>query len=76
MLAARGKLWSQAIEVHGAHGMLKGFPFQLAGEPLRIDADAPGIGADTVAVLAEVGGYTAEEIAALCASGAAETAPG
>jgi formyl-CoA transferase len=76
MLATRGKLWSRAIEVHGAHGMLKGFPFQLAGEPLRIDADAPGIGADTVAVLAEVGGYTAEEIAALCASGAAETAPG
>lgn len=74
MLAARGKLWSQAIEMHAAYGMLKGFPFQLAGTPLRIESDGPEIGADTAAVLAEVGGYTPEEIAALCASGAAEVA--
>jgi crotonobetainyl-CoA:carnitine CoA-transferase CaiB-like acyl-CoA transferase len=72
MLAARGRLWSRAIAVDQHFGPLKGFPFQLDGAPLHIAADAPDIGADTAAVLAEVGGYSADEIATLLASGVAE----
>jgi crotonobetainyl-CoA:carnitine CoA-transferase CaiB-like acyl-CoA transferase len=72
MLAARDRLWSRAIAVDPLYGPLKGFPFQLDGAPLRIEADAPDIGADTAAVLAEVGGYSAEEIAALLEAGVAE----
>ncbi|HTZ76533.1 MAG TPA: CoA transferase [Stellaceae bacterium] len=76
MLAARGGLWSRAIASHGEFGLLKGFPFQLDGAPLGVERDAPEIGADTAAVLAEVGGYGPAEIAALVSSGAAEIAPG
>jgi crotonobetainyl-CoA:carnitine CoA-transferase CaiB-like acyl-CoA transferase len=72
MLSIRGRLWSDAIAFVPPHGPLKGFPFQLGGAPLGIDADAPAIGADTEAVLAEIGGYSPEEIAALLAAGAAE----
>ncbi|HUN47269.1 MAG TPA: CoA transferase, partial [Stellaceae bacterium] len=76
MLAARGRLWSRAIADNDGYGLLKGFPFQLDGAPLRIERDAPEVGADTAAVLAEVGGYSASEIDALISSGAAETASG
>jgi len=76
VLAARGRLWSRAIAQNDEYGLLKGFPVQLDGAPLRIERDAPEVGADTAAVLAEVGGYSPAEIAALIASGAAETTPG
>jgi crotonobetainyl-CoA:carnitine CoA-transferase CaiB-like acyl-CoA transferase len=72
MLAERGRLWSGAMAVDPQAGPLKGFPFQLDGTPLRIDGGAPAIGADTASVLAEIGGYSADEIAVLLASGAAE----
>ncbi|HVY16956.1 MAG TPA: CaiB/BaiF CoA-transferase family protein [Rhodopila sp.] len=74
MAAMRGTLWSQAIAQHPHYGQLKGVPFQLDGAPLHTDGDAPAIGADTEAVLAEIGGFSREEIAALLANGAAETA--
>lgn len=72
MAAMRGELWSQAIAMDPRYGQLKGLPFQLAGAPLRVDGDAPAIGADTEAVLTEIGGYSAAEVAGLLASGAAE----
>ncbi len=74
MLALRGRLWSDALVQDPRYGLLKGFPFQLDHAPLRIEADAPAVGTDTAAVLAEVAGYSPGEIAALLAKGAAETA--
>jgi crotonobetainyl-CoA:carnitine CoA-transferase CaiB-like acyl-CoA transferase len=74
MLSIRDRLWSDAIVFDPHHGPLKGFPFQLDGAPLGIGADAPAIGADTAAVLGEIGGYSPEEIAALLVAGAAEAA--
>jgi crotonobetainyl-CoA:carnitine CoA-transferase CaiB-like acyl-CoA transferase len=72
VLAARGRLWSQAIADHPRLGLLKGFPFQLDRSPMRVELDAPGIGVDTRAVLAQIGGYSEPEIEALLATGAAE----
>lgn len=75
VLAERDTTWSEAIVGHGDHGLLKGFPFQLDGSPLRVQSGAPGIGADTRAVLAEVAGCTVGEIEAMLGAQAAEAPP-
>jgi crotonobetainyl-CoA:carnitine CoA-transferase CaiB-like acyl-CoA transferase len=55
---------------HPAHGMVKmlGFPIKFAEAPCRLRRPAPELGADTDAVLSELG-YSADEIAAFRAAG-------
>jgi crotonobetainyl-CoA:carnitine CoA-transferase CaiB-like acyl-CoA transferase len=51
---------------HPGHGDVRmlGFPLKFTGSPCALRRPAPELGADTEAVLAELG-YSAEEIAAL-----------
>ncbi|HEV2302602.1 MAG TPA: CaiB/BaiF CoA-transferase family protein, partial [Stellaceae bacterium] len=61
-----------ALEVeHPGHGVVRmlGFPLKFTEAPCRIRHPAPNLGADTDAVLRELG-YSAEEIARLRAAGA------
>jgi formyl-CoA transferase len=74
VLAERGRLWHEALAAAGDGRLAKGFPFQLAAAPMSITRDAPQVGADTASVLAEIGGYSPAEIAALIRSGAIECA--
>jgi len=72
VLDHRDRLWGDALARADDGELLKGFPFQLGESPLSIRRDAPRVGANTSEILARVGGYTADEIAALAASGAIE----
>jgi crotonobetainyl-CoA:carnitine CoA-transferase CaiB-like acyl-CoA transferase len=56
---------------HPGHGDVRmlGFPIKFAEAPCELRRPAPEIGADTNAVLAELG-YAADEIARLRAAGA------
>jgi crotonobetainyl-CoA:carnitine CoA-transferase CaiB-like acyl-CoA transferase len=72
LLEHRGNLWDDALIRCESGEFLKGFPFQLAETPLAVQRDAPRIGADTAEVLSRVGGYSADEIAALARAGAIE----
>jgi len=72
VLRHRGEYWDMALARAEDGGLLKGFPFQLSGAPLSVRRDAPRVGADTADVLARVGGYSADEIAALARAGAIE----
>lgn len=55
---------------HPGHGLVQmtGFPIKFSETPCRINRPAPDLGADTEAVLGELG-YTLAEIAALRAAG-------
>ena len=60
------------IEVpHPGHGNVRmtGFPVKFSKTPCRVNRPAPDLGADTHAVLQEIG-YSVDEISALAASGA------
>jgi crotonobetainyl-CoA:carnitine CoA-transferase CaiB-like acyl-CoA transferase len=52
--------------------LAKGFPFQIDGEPLSVTRDAPILGADTRAILTEIGGFSAAEIDDFIARGIVE----
>jgi crotonobetainyl-CoA:carnitine CoA-transferase CaiB-like acyl-CoA transferase len=56
---------------HPGHGTVRmtGFPVKLSETPCRVNRPAPDLGADTEAVLSEVG-YTTQQIARLRACGA------
>lgn len=65
--------WSHAMQ-RFAGQMAKGFPFQIADQPLSVERGAPKVGADTQAILAEIAGYDQNEIAALAEAGIIELA--
>jgi crotonobetainyl-CoA:carnitine CoA-transferase CaiB-like acyl-CoA transferase len=74
-LRLEGEFWSHALQrLDGA--MVKGFPFQIEEEPLAIHRPAPGVGAHTGTVLAEIAGFGEDEIAELLGAGIIEFRPG
>jgi crotonobetainyl-CoA:carnitine CoA-transferase CaiB-like acyl-CoA transferase len=72
LLDHRGSLWGGALIRTEDGAFVKGFPFQLDATPLAVHRDAPRVGADTEEVLTRVGGYSADEVAALARAGAIE----
>ena len=74
LLDHRNELWGDALLRADNGEFVKGFPFRLGEAPLRVRRDAPCVGADTAEVLARVGGYSPDEIAALVRAGAVEVA--
>lgn len=71
VLRLEHETWSHAMQRIDDQ-MVKGFPFQIDEQPLTIDRPAPGVGAHTATILAEVGGYDEREIAALAEAGIIE----
>lgn len=65
--------WSHAIQRFDGQ-TVKGFPFQIDELPLTIERGAPDVGMHTHAILTEVAGYDASEIAALAQAGVIELA--
>jgi crotonobetainyl-CoA:carnitine CoA-transferase CaiB-like acyl-CoA transferase len=74
VLRDQGGRWQTAMLTLPGGVLVKGFPFQLDGQPLAVHRDSPAIGAHSRAVLMEVGGFSPEEIAGLVESGAVEVA--
>ena len=69
-LAAMGRDWGHAMARLPDGALAKGIPVTLDSAPHEIACDAPVLGADTADILARIGGYTPEEIAALDGAGA------
>lgn len=67
VLGAWGTQWQAAVTRLDDGTLVKGFPFELAREPLTIARAAPRVGADTEEVLQRIAGYTAEQTQALMA---------
>ena len=75
VLARQGSLWKHALQRLPQGALVKGFPHQFSRRPLKVERDAPAIGADTVDILRRVGGLSATDIDALLALGVIEIAP-
>ena len=71
ILKLEDESWSHAIQCFGGK-RVKGFPFQIDEQPLSIERPAPGIGADTAAILSGIAGYSEDEIASLAKAGVIE----
>ncbi|WP_274628206.1 CaiB/BaiF CoA transferase family protein [Arvimicrobium flavum] len=71
ILGLETEFWSHAIQRFDGK-MVKGFPFQIDGQPLGIERGAPSVGTDTQSILSDVAGYDEREIAALVEAGAIE----
>ncbi|RDJ19778.1 hypothetical protein DWF00_28165 [Bosea caraganae] len=74
LLGQQHRLWDSALARAEDGGLLKGFPFQLAEAPLRIECDAPGVGSHTAEILMRIAGYSRDEVAALARDGIIEVA--
>ena len=75
VLEERGKGWSYGVTALPDGEVVKGFPFQLDTTPLRVESTAPAVGANTREVLAEIAGYSADEITAMAKAGIIEIHP-
>jgi len=72
VLRGRGGDWQTAMVMLPDDVLVKGFPFQLDGQPLAVRRDSPAVGAHSREVLTEVGGFSHKEITGLVESGAVE----
>lgn len=72
MMADRGEAWQHALQRDERGLIVKGFPLQIDEAPLAIERPAPQVGAETYAVLAEIAGYSRNEIAEFAAAGIVE----